>query len=137
MSHHQQEESKQLDTVRKSLNQSPKERSSSVGTNNIEVNLQEFESIIISILDLVACKDHVNLQTFLETVMLDLTKVYDERGFTLVHIACINCDHKTLDVLIAAAFRYWDKQQNISRQESLHCLQNWVNQASMPPDRAP
>ena len=110
---HSPEERKkeEFDFIRKSLNQSPPHRGSTVERDsNIEVQLQEFESIIVSILDLVACKDHISLQSFLETVLLDLTKVYDERGFTLVHIACINCDHKTLDVLIASAFKYWDTQ---------------------------
>lgn len=98
-------------------------------------NLEEFELIISRVIDLVSCRDHRNLSSFLGTVLLDLTKVYDERGYTLVHICCMNSDAKTLDVLINQQFKFWETSRRVTKQETLELLHDWVNQESLPPER--
>lgn len=97
--------------------------------------MEEFELIISRVIDLVSCRDARNLSSFLATVLLDLTKVYDERGYTLVHICCMNSDAKTLDVLINQQFKYWEITRRVSKQETLDLLHDWVNQESLPPER--
>ena len=95
--------------------------------------ISEFENILNNVVDLVASRDHEELQRFLEHVVnLDLTQVYDERGFSLVHIACQNNDHKTLDVLINGAFTYWESNnQNMRRSLAIDQLKQWVNSTSV------
>lgn len=80
-------------------------------------NLEEFEQIISRIIDFVSCRDYQHLGEYLETVALDLTKVFDERGFTLVHISSSNSDSKTLDVLINQQFKYWEIANRVSKSE--------------------
>ena len=94
---------------------------------------QQINDIIIAIIDLVSCGDHEELQRFLENVVIDLTKVYDDRGFNLIHLASLNSDHKTLDVLIYKAFDYWDNLNMEDRTQSLSLLKQWVNEPSRPP----
>jgi len=98
-------------------------------------NLEQVNNTIIAIIDLVSCRDHEELQRFLDMVFIDLTKVYDERGFNLVHLASLNADHKTLDVLIAKSFEYWDSLNMKDQNQSLALLKQWVNEPSRPPIR--
>ena len=58
----------------------------------------------------------------------------DDKGFNLAHIAALNNDHKTLDILISYSFSYWDRLNDITRSMSIHLLHEWVNQESRPPD---
>jgi len=82
---------------------------------------------------LVSSGDHEQLQEFLESVVIDVIQVYDDRGFTLAHIAASNNDHKTLDVLIASAFDHWDRNGDTQRSRCLQLLNEWVNEPSRPP----
>ena len=66
-------------------------------------------------------------------MLIDVIQVYDDRGFTLAHIAASNNDHKTLGVLIAAAFDHWDRNGDTRRSECLLLLNEWVNEPSRPP----
>ena len=71
-------------------------------------NSEEFEQIMVGIIDLVACGDYEELENFLNLILVDVTQIYDERGFTLAHISCQNNDHKSLMVLIAYAYSFWE-----------------------------
>lgn len=71
-------------------------------------NSDEFEQIMIGIIDLVACGDFEELENFLNLILVDVTQIYDERGFTLAHIVCQNNDSKSLMVLIAYAYSFWE-----------------------------
>ena len=63
--------------------------------------------------------------------MIDVTKVYDERGFNLTHLCSQNNDHTSLDILITYIFGYWEKKnQDVSRSMSLSLLYEWVNEPS-------
>lgn len=42
--------------------------------------------LITTLIDLVSSGDHYVLDSFLSGVLIDVTKVYDERGFNLTHI---------------------------------------------------
>lgn len=75
------------------------------------------------------------MKKYLYTVVLDLTQVYDERGYTLVHMACMNSDHHTLRVLLSMADRYWQILNNISQQQQQTLIRTWINSPSLPPSR--
>jgi hypothetical protein len=99
-------------------------------------HFEEFEQIIIRVIDLVASRDHWRLMEFLSTAVLDLTQVYDERGYTLVHMACMNGDHQTLQVLLVMADRYWQILNKISKPQQQTLIQTWINSPSLPPQGA-
>lgn len=63
--------------------------------------------------------------------MIDVTKVYDDRGFNLTHICAQNNDHVTLDILITYIFGYWERKNlDVTRSMSLSLLLEWVNEPS-------
>ena len=47
---------------------------------------EDSEQIIINLIDLITFGDHKELQNLLNTVEIDASEVYDERGYNLIHI---------------------------------------------------
>jgi hypothetical protein len=68
----------------------------------------DIDQLIITLIDLVISRDHIDLGKFLGEVLIDITKVYDERGFNMAHIAAMNNDPHGLDMMLNYIFYYWE-----------------------------
>ena len=55
------------------------------------------------------------MENLLNKVEIDVSEVYDEKGYNLIHICAQNNDYICLNILINYAFLYWNNNKDINK----------------------
>jgi hypothetical protein len=51
-----------------------------------ETDIQRTDELIVILIDLISSRDHEELRFFLTEVLIDVTQVYDDRGYNMAHV---------------------------------------------------
>jgi hypothetical protein len=62
------------------------DRSEHARNSRMQMQETETDELIITLIDLISSRDHKELRYFLTDVLIDVTMVYDNRGFNMAHI---------------------------------------------------
>lgn len=82
-----------------------------------------------TLLELISTGDFEAQIILLENLVIDLSLLYDARGYSMLHLVCMNNDHKSLEVLLTYALSFWLEEKRYSEKQAYSALAKWVNKS--------